>query len=54
MDAIDEQQASGPGLLLLDITAADAATALAALHELNRVGLGRAPTDCGECLAKRA
>ncbi|MGI5405095.1 DUF6207 family protein [Streptomyces sp. CA-135486] len=54
MDAINEQQASGPGMLVLDIRAADAATALAALHELDRVGLRRAPTDYGECLAKRA
>jgi hypothetical protein len=37
MDPIDEQHVSEPGLLVLDITAADEATAFAALHALDRM-----------------
>ncbi|MER5464595.1 DUF6207 family protein [Streptomyces sp. NPDC002668] len=36
MDHINEQHVSEPGLLVLDITAADEATALAAMTELDR------------------
>ncbi|MER5462012.1 DUF6207 family protein [Streptomyces sp. NPDC002668] len=36
MDHIDEQHVSEPGLLVLDITAADETTALAAMAELDR------------------
>ncbi|MFI9586339.1 DUF6207 family protein [Streptomyces sp. NPDC052236] len=36
MDRVDEQHVSEPGLLVLDITAADEATVLAAMAELDR------------------
>ncbi|MGP3951227.1 DUF6207 family protein [Streptomyces sp. 7N604] len=36
MDGIHEQHLSEPGLMVLDITAADEATALAAMTELDR------------------
>ncbi|MBT2529931.1 hypothetical protein J7E91_32365 [Streptomyces sp. ISL-99] len=35
MDHIDEQHVSAPGLLVLDIAAADESTALAALRQLS-------------------
>lgn len=37
MDHIDEQHLSAPGLMVLDITAADETTARAAMAELDRI-----------------
>jgi hypothetical protein len=52
MGRIDEQHLSEPGLMVLDITAADEATALAAMNELDRwwatSGVGRVRRVPGE------
>lgn len=54
MERIDEQHMVQPGLVILDITAADEATALAAMTELDRLwatsGIGavrRVPGELG-------